>query len=66
MAKRCSLIAVKVLGDSGQGSTSTVIQGIEWTVKDAQSSGQIQKSVSLSPPLTCEDVRVALTSEERL
>ncbi|KAK6543511.1 Basic amino-acid permease [Orbilia ellipsospora] len=32
VAKRVNLVAVKVLGANGSGSTSTVIQGMQWTV----------------------------------
>ena len=48
MAKKCNLIAVKVLGDNGRGSISGIIQGIQWAVSHARSRGWIQKSVGLS------------------
>jgi len=35
VAKKAKLIAVKVLGSDGSGSTSDVIAGVQWTVKDA-------------------------------
>jgi oryzin len=44
MAKKCKLIAVKVLGDNGSGSTSGVIQGVQWSVNHAKSKGWIKKS----------------------
>jgi len=34
MAKAAKLVAVKVLSDSGSGSTAGVISGVEWAVKD--------------------------------
>ena len=48
IAKKCNLIAVKVLGDNGSGATSGVIKGVEWAVNDAKTHGRIKKSVSLS------------------
>ena len=63
MAKRCNLIAVKVLGDNGQGSTASVIAGVQWAVNDARSKG-IKKSVSLSLSLVCKDSFGADTGEK--
>lgn len=40
VAKKASLIAVKVLGDDGFGSWSDIIAGIEWTVQQAAASGR--------------------------
>ena len=65
MAKKCNLIAVKVLGDDGNGNSSTVMKGVEWAVADAKRNGRIKKSVSLSL-LTCNNVCVMLTLSERL
>ncbi|RMX92366.1 hypothetical protein D0867_14613 [Hortaea werneckii] len=45
VAKRSTLIAVKVLSDSGSGYLSDVIAGIEWAVNNATSSKRIGKSV---------------------
>jgi len=45
MAKGVKLVAVKVLSDSGSGSTAGVISGIEWAVKDK--SGPALGSMSL-------------------
>jgi len=45
MAKKCTLIAVKVLGDNGSGSTTSVIAGIQWAVTDARAKG-IKKCVA--------------------
>lgn len=55
VAKRCTLIAVKVLGDNGSGSVSSVIKGLQWAVTNANDSHQIKKSVSLFPDMQgCE------------
>ncbi|KAI7215870.1 hypothetical protein KC333_g5178 [Hortaea werneckii] len=45
VAKRSTLIAVKVLSDSGSGYLSDVIAGIEWAVNNATASKRIGKSV---------------------
>lgn len=37
MAKKTSLIAVKVLNAEGSGSLSNVVAGLEWVVNDATS-----------------------------
>lgn len=37
MAKKTSLIAVKVLDAEGSGSLSNVVAGLEWVVNDATS-----------------------------
>jgi len=39
VAKKANIIAVKVLGDNGAGSTSKLISGIEWTIAHAKSNG---------------------------
>lgn len=39
VAKGANLIAVKVLGDGGSGSTSRLVQGIEWVIAHASSRG---------------------------
>ncbi|KAI5803340.1 secreted serine protease [Peziza echinospora] len=39
VAKKANLIAVKVLGDDGSGSTSKLLSGIEWALADSQSHG---------------------------
>lgn len=44
MAKKCKLIAVKVLGDNGSGTTAGVIKGVEWAVSNAKAKGWIKKS----------------------
>lgn len=46
VAKKTKLIAVKVLGDNGSGSTSGVINGVNWAVNNAKSKGWIKKSVA--------------------
>jgi subtilisin family serine protease len=35
VAKRATLVAIKVLGDNGSGSNAGVIAGVEWAYKDA-------------------------------
>ncbi|GAB1736054.1 hypothetical protein NU219Hw_g6106t1 [Hortaea werneckii] len=45
VAKKSTLIAVKVLSDSGSGYLSDVIAGIEWAVNNATASRRIGKSV---------------------
>ncbi|KAI7364333.1 hypothetical protein KC367_g8754 [Hortaea werneckii] len=45
VAKKSTLIAVKVLSDSGSGYLSDVIAGIEWAVYNATASKRIGKSV---------------------
>jgi len=40
IAKRVSLIAVKVLGDNGSGSTAGVIAGVDYVVTQARSTGK--------------------------
>jgi len=44
VAKKVKLVAVKVLGDDGSGTTSGVIAGIEWAFTDGTSNGK--KSVA--------------------
>lgn len=41
VAKNVSLIAVKVLNGEGSGSTSDIIQGIEWVVSDHQTKSTV-------------------------
>ncbi|RMJ21422.1 hypothetical protein PHISP_07706 [Aspergillus sp. HF37] len=45
VAKKASVVAVKVLGSDGSGTNSQVISGMEWAVKDAESRGITGKSV---------------------
>ncbi|KAI7261118.1 hypothetical protein KC345_g9892 [Hortaea werneckii] len=45
VAKKSTLIAVKVLSNSGSGYLSDVIAGIEWAVNNATASKRIGKSV---------------------
>ncbi|KAJ5138214.1 alkaline serine protease [Penicillium bovifimosum] len=45
VAKKASVVAVKVLGSDGSGTNSQVIAGMEWAVKDAKSRGVTGKSV---------------------
>ncbi|KAJ5383773.1 alkaline serine protease [Penicillium concentricum] len=45
VAKKATIVAVKVLGSDGSGTNSGVIAGMEWAVKDAKSRGVTGKSV---------------------
>ncbi|KAL3248613.1 hypothetical protein ABHI18_011967 [Aspergillus niger] len=46
VAKEATVVAVKVFPDnSGSTDTSTIIKGIEWAVKDAQTKRDIKKTV---------------------
>lgn len=40
VAKEADLIAVRVLNDAGSGTLDGVIQGIDWTVQNAQKTGK--------------------------
>lgn len=40
VAKDANVIAVKVLSNSGSGSTSQIISGINWTINDCKASGR--------------------------
>ncbi|PWW74204.1 subtilisin-like protein [Tuber magnatum] len=46
VAKKTTLIGVKVLGDNGQGSNSGVIAGLQWVADNAEADGVINKSVA--------------------
>lgn len=45
IAKKASVVAVKVLGSDGSGSFSGIIEGINWCVNDARSSSALGKAV---------------------
>lgn len=45
VAKQVKLVGVKVLSDSGSGSTSGVISGMEWVVKHAVTDKSVNRSV---------------------
>lgn len=45
VAKRTTLIGVKVLSSSGSGSNSGVLAGIDWAVSNARSNGRTSRSV---------------------
>lgn len=45
VAKRASIIGVKVLGADGSGSNSGVLAGIDWAVNNAKQNGRVAKSV---------------------
>nr|AJD23187.1 alkaline serine protease [Onygena corvina] len=44
IAKKASVVAVKVLSASGSGSNAGVIKGIDWCVTDARSKGALGKA----------------------
>lgn len=46
VAKKTTLIGVKVLGDDGTGSNSSVLAGLQWAVEDAEAAGAINKSAA--------------------
>jgi oryzin len=46
IAKKASIIAVKVLGDDGSGSNSDVIAGIQWAANDVTKKGRVGKAVA--------------------
>ncbi|KAH8144906.1 uncharacterized protein LAJ45_11112 [Morchella importuna] len=46
IAKKATIIAVKVLGDDGSGTNAGVIAGINWVASNAQSNGRTTKSVA--------------------
>ncbi|CAI7678189.1 unnamed protein product [Penicillium pancosmium] len=45
VAKKATVVAVKVLSADGSGTNSQVISGMDWAVKDAKSRGVTGKSV---------------------
>lgn len=45
VAKKATVVAVKVLAADGSGTNSQVISGMDWAVKDAKSRGVTGKSV---------------------
>jgi len=54
VAKKATIIGVKVLNDDASGSISGVISGLQWVAEHAESAGVINRSVSpflLSPPM---------------
>lgn len=46
VAKKTTLIGIKVLGSNGVGSLSNVIAGLDWAVQDAKNNSRIDKSVA--------------------
>jgi subtilisin family serine protease len=46
VAKKVTLVAVKVLNNEGSGSTSNIISGIEWAVNDMKKRGKVGKAVA--------------------
>ncbi|KAK4610342.1 Subtilisin-like protease 2 [Fulvia fulva] len=45
VAKKASIIGVKVLGSDGSGTNSGVLRGVEWAVNNAKESGHIDRTV---------------------
>ncbi|SMR53224.1 unnamed protein product [Zymoseptoria tritici ST99CH_1A5] len=55
VAKRATVIGVKVLSSSGSGSLAGIINGIDWAVNDARTRGGVGRSVfsmSLGSPFS--------------
>jgi subtilisin family serine protease len=48
VAKRTTLVAVKVLNARGQGNTGGIIAGIEWSVRDARGRGIATTTMNMS------------------
>ncbi|KAH7007902.1 alkaline serine protease, partial [Microdochium trichocladiopsis] len=46
VAKKATLIAVKVLDDTGSGTMTTVIEGLQWALQDAQKNKRVKKSIA--------------------
>lgn len=46
VAKKVSLVSVKVLSNEGSGSASGIISGIEWAVNDMKKRGKAKKAVA--------------------
>lgn len=45
VAKNVNIVAVKVLGDQGQGPWSSIIDGLQWAVNDAREKGILGKAI---------------------
>lgn len=50
VAKKASLVAVKVMGKDGTGTNAKIIGGIQWVVADAKKNGRSAKSVCIFRP----------------
>jgi subtilisin family serine protease len=48
VAKKANIVAVKVLGDNGQGTNSGVIAGVDYVVEQHQSKGKKPSTANLS------------------
>jgi subtilisin family serine protease len=46
VAKKVTIVGVKVLSDEGSGSSSGIISGIEWAVNDMKKRGKARKAVA--------------------
>ncbi|KAH0586743.1 hypothetical protein H2248_007954 [Termitomyces sp. 'cryptogamus'] len=61
VARAASIIAVKVLGDNGQGIVSDIISGLDWVYNQAKTSGRpsiVSMSLSSNSPSTPLDSAV--------
>ncbi|KAJ4354147.1 uncharacterized protein N0V89_005880 [Didymosphaeria variabile] len=68
VAKRTTLVAVKVLDATGSGSLSNVIAGIQWAIQNATDSGRIGRAVanlSLGGPTTSSATNAAVAEAVR-
>ncbi|TGZ81525.1 subtilisin-like protein [Ascodesmis nigricans] len=45
VAKKATILGVKVLGDDGSGSNSTVLAGMQWALEDASTHDAVKTSV---------------------
>lgn len=52
VAKAATIIAVKVLGDNGSGTTAGVIDGVNWVASDVTSKGRSGKAGLFIPSLS--------------
>jgi len=65
VAKEASLIAVKVLSDSGSGTTADVVSGMNWVVTAARASGRpsvVSMSLGGGASTTVDNAVAALTN----
>nr|AJD23193.1 alkaline serine protease [Onygena corvina] len=45
VAKKALMVSVKILGDTGSGSISGIIQGLDWSIKDVEKRNIVGKAV---------------------
>lgn len=53
IAKAAYIIAVKVLGDNGSGTTAGVIAGVNWVASDVTSKGRVGKAGLFPSVFSC-------------